>query len=257
MAGTVELKGANGRSAQFKVESVGPEGIQAVPNGRLRAMLLKWEQLDLEWLASNRPEIWKQKQQIERMASAAFKGFDFKEDRNSVFLKINNIGGVRISGEAFGDSNPNSVWVTVDPKTYKQVFKFSFNNEQQLVGIELHQHFSSKLPINGELKAEWERLVGMVKTFHISALEDDGFPSQYDWRRFTKQSAAKRENQLVTHRWEDKQRKIELGVTAREIRMEGPLEVTGKATLFGVEMRPSSSIPSENTNWLIYSATIK
>ena len=221
-------------------------------------MLLKWEQLDLEWLAKNRPQVWQKKQEIERLSSAAFKGFFFQEDKNSVFRKIKSMGGLRIAGELMGDSDPDSVWVTLDPKTFGQLLRFSFNDGGRLIGMEVHQNFSSKLPLDKELKAEWKRLVAMVEDFYISPAVNNRFPSRLEWRRFTNQSSSRRKSLLLTQRWEDPRRQIELGLASKAIDIRGgPMQATGNPTFFGVEIKPSSAIPADNTNWLIYSARMK
>lgn len=254
----VSLKGANGNEAKFLLQSVSAEGISAQPQGSYKSMTLKWEQLDLEWLQSNQPDIWKQKLQLEALRRLAYHPFLFGQSRSAVLRQVNDMGAKPLLGETFGEAGTDVLWVCLDPKALRRFIRFSFDASQRVVGVEMHMNFDQDEDISKGMKAEWEQLIEMVEGYGSEPSQRDRFPSASTWRQRGRSVDRGESNSLVTHTWADELRRIELGFEVKQIDLSIGEAKLGKVTAFGAEADLSDVVStSSRTSWVVYKATLK
>lgn len=257
-AQSITLKGSNGKEASFVKQSISAEGITVTQQGGYRSMLLKWEQLDQDWLQKNQPEIWKEKLQLERLSSLAYESFHFGQTQGSVVGKIKEMKAVAISGEYFGEKQKDVLWICNDPDTLRHFMRFSFNSAHLLDTIEVRMNFDSSDDISKEMKAEWERLIKMVETFGSNPVQRDRFPITSKWRQEARVAEKGSTHSQVTHSWSDDQREIELLLEAKKIDISFGEIKMGKITFFGAEADTSSVVSTaSNRNWVVYKARAK
>ena len=256
MAAYIPLKSTNGRMADFQVESVEAEGLQAVRKGGYKKIQLGWKHLDLTWLQANHPELWQKKLEIEKLQRTAFEDYAFGATRGAVFQQIQAGGGLRIENEVFGDTDPEVVWICFDVEALRQFFRFQFDEDDRLEELQVHHNFDASGGLSAAVKAEWERLAELVSGYQSELIRSDGFPRASEWRRLESKSNSDQGVRHLTHRWADTRREFELALVSREVEIGSGSGSEGKITFFGVEATTRDAL-SGKTNWVVLTATSK
>lgn len=250
------LKGSNGRIVDFQIEAVGMDGIRAVPRGGHKALLLRWDQLDLNWLRREQPTIWDQKQQIEAMGMVAYGDFRFGDSRARIYELVNSKNGYSLPSESFGEQAPGALWVTFDPENLREFYRFHFDGEDRLDGLERHIGFSRDESIETGLKAEWTRLIEILSTYHAESVQAGPLPSSREWQAALKKTDLAKGRSWNTHTWQDARRDFELTVAVRKLDVGVRTATEGKITFFGKEMILTDSSET-NTNWIVLKARLR
>lgn len=254
----VTLRASSGKEANFVKQSVSAEGITVMQTAGYRSMLLKWEQLDQEWLQKNQPKIWKEKLQLDRLSLIAYDSFYFGQTQDSVVGEINKMKAVVISGEYFGETKKNVLWVCQDPDTLRHFIRFSFNHSLQLNAIEVRMNFDSDEDISKGMESEWERLIEMVEGFNLNPIQRGRFPITSKWKQEARVVEKGHRYSKVTHRWSDDSRDIEILLEAKKVDISFGEVKMGKITFFGSEADMSSVVSTaSNSNWVVYRAHSK
>ena len=244
------LKGANGRILEFQVESVEVQGIRAVPRDGYKTVLLKWEQLDLDWLRQQHGDIWHKKEQMDSMGLIAYGDYHFGDSKTRIYDLVNSQNGYRLPAATFRERAPGALWVTFDPVNLRKFIRFHFDSNDQLDEIQIHRNFSDFEEIGDAMKEEWKRLGQMVASYQLNLIESQAFPSQRRWDSATKNANLKKGIIHVTHRWQDDERYFELALKAKEIGYGQQRSGDEKVTLFGKELNIKKNA-EENTNWVV------
>ena len=252
----VPLKGANGQVVEFLIQSVEPEGIMAQHRSAYKYSLIRWEQLDLEWLKENHKEIWRKKQHVEAMQDVAYGPFKFGQSRNEVNQLVHTRKGVRVANEVFGDSDSSAMWITLQPQQLRQFLRFSFDASDQLVELQLHSNFEVAQSIETEMQAEWQRLLELVNSFGGEETESRSFPRGSEWSRWLEKMSTGKANHFITHRWGDARRQFELSLTSRQVFIGGgEMVITGRSAM-GTAVSKSKSVTETKTNWVVLKSTL-
>lgn len=250
------LRGANGHVVEFQIEGVEAEGLRAVRKGGYKEMLLQWEHIDLDWLRTNQPDIWKEKAQIEKLKRRAYEGISFGMSRNQVIAMVNRKDGVRLPNEALEEKDESVLWVCYDPETLRQFYRFHFDANEFLDEFEVHHNFEEEKGTGGEMEAEWQRLYQLVEGYRSELESSDGLPSDSEWRRVTKRLGSDKTFDRVTHRWEDAERQFELAVAYKTVDLGAAKTTEGKITFFGKEIIVSGTAETHR-NWVVLRARRK
>ena len=142
----VSLKSIKGVEVDFRVETVRLDGVVVQTQASLAPILIKWNQLDLEWLEKNRPLIWERRQEAKRLAvDIAYGPFQFGQTRFEVLKQVEAMGGISIPNKIFSEKDRTAQWVCLDPDRLRKFMRFNFDTDHLLSGIEL---FSSKSAIH-------------------------------------------------------------------------------------------------------------
>jgi hypothetical protein len=257
LAEFVPLKGANGQIVEFLVQSVEPNGVMAQHRGAYKFSLIRWEQLDLEWLKQNQKAIWKAKQQHEANKQAAYGAFRFGQSISEVITIIQAHNGERVHHEAFKDSDASALWINLNPKDTRQFLRFSFDGANKLAGIQVHTNFDDEQGIDAEMRTEWERLIALVEGYGGVEEENRSFPRASEWRRWQSEGSTDGQNIWLTHRWGDELRQFELGLESKQVKFGGgDMVITGRTKL-GYTVNGSGSTNKTFTNWVVYKAALK
>jgi hypothetical protein len=257
-AKSVTLRGSNGKEVAFQLQVVSAEGLTVTPQGSYRSMLIKWEQLDQEWLQQNQPEIWSEKERLENQAMLAYGAFQFGQTRDAVVRQIKQMKAMAIPGDYFSEMNQDVLWICTDPESLRRFIGFSFNAANQLDTIEMHMNFSSDEDLTRRMQLEWERVIKMVESFNSNPLQRDRFPLESKWRQEARVAEKDGRYSQVTHRWSDDRRQIELRLEAKEVNISFGEIKMGKMTAFGAEVDTSSVVSTaSNKNWVVYKARMK
>tara|TARA_B110000967_G_C18824081_1_gene530347 strand:- start:336 stop:1208 length:873 start_codon:yes stop_codon:yes gene_type:complete len=252
----VPLKGSNGKMVEFLVESVEPDGVMAQYRGAYKFSLIRWEQLDLEWLKQNQKAIWKEKQQHEANKQAAYGAFRFGQSLSEVVKMIQALDGERVHHEAFNDTDASALWINLNPKDTRQFLRFSFDGANKLSEIQLHTNFDEEQAIEAEMRTEWERLIALVEGCGGIEEEKRSFPRSSEWRRWQSEASADKQSIWLTHRWGDELRQFELGLESKQVKFGGGDAVITGRTRFGYTVS-SGSMDKTFTNWVVYKVTLK
>lgn len=252
----VQLKGSNGQVVEFLIQSIEADGVMAQHRGSHKFNLVRWEQLDLDWLKQNQTDIWNQKQHQEAMRVVAYEEFKFGQSLSEVSQMIKALKGVRLPNEPFNETDNSVIWVTFKPKEMRQFLRFSFDGQDKLSEIELHTNFNKDDDIEAEMLAEWERLVQLVGGYETNAVETRSYPKSSEWRRWKSNSSADKQNIWLTHRWSDTLRQFELGLESKQISLSSSEPATKTITAFGTAFNTSTSTVNTNTNWVVYKSKL-
>lgn len=253
----VRLKGSNGQVVEFLVQSIELDGVMAQPKGAYKFNLIRWEQLDLDWLRQNQIDIWKQKQHREAMKEVAYEQFKFGQSHREVSQMIQALNGVQLPNEPFKDTDNSAMWITFKPKEMRQFLRFSFDKENKLIEIQLHTNFDKEHAIDAEMLTEWERLVQLVDGYETNAIESRSYPKPSEWRRWKSNDRAEKQSIWLTHRWSDASRQFELGLESKQVSISAEKREIKSITKFGYEVSDNTSTSRTNTNWVVYKSKLK
>lgn len=250
------LKGAKGVIREFQIEAIEPGGIRAVPRGGYQTLLISWEHLDLNWLKQYHTKIWEKKEALAALETTAYGDFKFGDAKADVFKLIYEKNGVRLANELFQEQSPSALWVTFDPKSMQEFFRFDFDAKDELNEIQVHQNFNSEEKIETVMRYEWRRLAEMVSGYRARLIESEAFPSQREWDKALQDSDLDVGFSHRTHRWQDELRSFELSLAAKAIGFGQQRSTQRKVKLFGQELNFSETAEA-NTNWVIFVAKLR